>query len=248
MPHITLNNLILLFCLVMPVVNSFMSLQISDLVKTAEDKIEMAGEYTFSASSGTYSEISGGTISTASGDDGAENIELPFEFIYDSLTYTTARISVNGWLELGQSFSGDGFYNDLAGPEYRPLLAPFWDDLYDDSTSLIRYQTLGSIPNRILVIQWKDIRWAGSTGSRQNFQIRLYEGSQSIEFIYGEMTNSTNTSASIGINDPVGGAGHFLSVTPGSPVTVSQAAANNNITSINYLVEWYDVYIYSTMF
>ncbi len=42
-------------------------------------------------------------------------------------------------------------------------------------------------------------------------------------------------SASIGMNDFTGGPGHFQSVTPGSPPTVSSTTANDNITAIDYL-------------
>lgn len=197
--------------------------------------IESAGDYTFSSATGSYTPISGGTVSSASGDEGAENILLPFLFIYDSLIYTTARISVNGWLEFGQSFTGAGYVNELASPEARPLVAPFWDDLYDDATSQVRYETLGSSPARTFVVEWQDIRWVTSTGARQNFQLRLYEGTNTIEFIYGSMANSTNTSASIGLNDPVGGSGHFLSITPGNPPTSSTILANDAISSISSL-------------
>jgi hypothetical protein len=65
--------------------------------------------------------------------------------------------------------------------------------------------------------------------------VRLYEGSNQIEFIYGQMNNSTNTSASIGMTDPVGGIDHFLSITPGNPPTVSSSTANNNITTVTNL-------------
>jgi hypothetical protein len=100
----------------------FWDIQVSAAPLSPED----AGEYIFAASSSTYTEISGGTLSTATDDDGAEDIQLPFVFYYDSLAYSTARISVNGWLELGQFFTGAGYANDLADPESRPLLAPFW--------------------------------------------------------------------------------------------------------------------------
>ncbi len=191
--------------------------------------------YVFETSSSTYTEITGGVISSANGDDGAETISLPFPFTFDSLIYNNARINVNGWIALGKNYQSDGYFNDLANPEARPLLAPFWDDLYDDSTSEIRFETLGSSPERVFVVQWKGVRWAGSTGNRQNFQVRLYEADNRIEYVFGAMANSSNTSASIGIVDPQGGSGHFLSVTPGAPPQTSTTTADNNITSINNL-------------
>ncbi|NUN09583.1 MAG: hypothetical protein HUU54_10450 [Ignavibacteriaceae bacterium] len=56
-----------------------------------------AADYSFSSSNSTYAEISDGTQSTATGDDGGENISLPFTFVYNGIAYNNARISTNGW-------------------------------------------------------------------------------------------------------------------------------------------------------
>jgi len=197
--------------------------------------VESVGDYTFNASSGSYAEITGGTLSFAAGDDGFENIDMPFPFIYDSLTYRKARISVNGWMEFGQNYTNPGYANDLANPDARPLLAPFWDDLYADSSSEIRYQTLGTSPNRVFVVQWKNVHWSGAAGTLQNFQVRIDENSKVVRFVYGSMNNSTGVSTSIGINDAMTGSGHFLSVTPGNPPTTSSTTTNNDIANVNNL-------------
>jgi hypothetical protein len=204
-------------------------------IQNTIDETSGAEEYTFSPVSGAYSEITGGTLSSATGDDGFEDLSLPFVFTYDSLTFNSVRISVNGWMQLGQTYSGSGSANDLANVEIRPVLAPFWDDLYDDATSEIRYQLLGTSPEQIFVAQWKAVRWPGSGGSRQNFQLRLYENGNKIEFVYGTMSASTNTSASIGLSGASTSFGKFLSVTPGSPASASSTAVNNSITSVNFL-------------
>ncbi len=192
-----------------------------------------AGDYTFSVSPGTYEAITGAT-STATGYDGAQNIALPFTFTYDGIDYTTARISVNGWLEMGQAYTGLGYQNDLASTDAKPLLAPLWDDLEDNTTSQISYTTLGVTPNRVFVVQWENILWPEGTSKSQNFQVRLYETTNVIEFVYGTMTApGNNPSASIGINDATGGSGHFLSVTPaaGTADTASSTMADNTIAS-----------------
>ncbi len=204
-------------------------------LEAAPDEMSGAEEYTFSSVSGVYSEITGGTVSSATGDDGFQDISLPFVFTFDSLTFDTARLSVNGWLQLGQTYGGSGSANDLANADVRPILAPFWDDLYDDSTSEIRYQLLGTSPDRVFVVQWKGVRWSGSAGSRQNFQLRLYESQYKIEFIYGAMSSSTNTSASIGLSGASTSYGKFLSVTPGNPATASSTVVNNSISTVSYL-------------
>lgn len=202
-----------------------------------------AGEYVFTVSLGTYDDISddpGYTASTAAGDNGSENIALPFTFKYDTVDYTTGLICTNGWLEMGQSYPTCFWNNNLAGTTVKPILAPLWDDLSDDASSEIGYITLGSAPDRIFVVQWKGVMWPVSYDwARQNFQVRLHETTNVIEFVYGAMTNPpySSSSASIGINDATGGSGHFLSVTPadGTADTVSSTTANNDIKSAAYL-------------
>jgi|GEM_PF-6842180 len=182
----------------------------------APDIINTVSSYAFASSTGSYTALSSYTVSAAVGDDGAENIALPFTFNYDGVNYTTGRISVNGWLELGQTYTSSGYDNDLADTTAKPLLAPLWDDLYDDGASAeIRYATLGTTPNRTFVVQWTGILWRLISGTRQNFQVRLSETTNVIRFVYGAMNTPANTpTASIGVNDATGGSGHFISVTP----------------------------------
>ncbi|GBD86947.1 hypothetical protein BMS3Abin03_00872 [bacterium BMS3Abin03] len=177
-----------------------------------------------------YTELDSATVSSATGEDGAENITLPFMFRYMGVYYSTARISVNGWLELGQTYTGLGSINDLASTTDKPFISPLWDDLYDDAVSEIKYKTLGVAPARIFVVEWKDIN-AGF--DRKSFQVRLYEIDGTIEFRYGPQSgDGYGLSASIGMNDHIGGINHFISITPplGYPDTT---VANNNIDSFD---------------
>lgn len=179
-----------------------------------------------------YEEITGGTISTVTGNDGGENIRLPFVFFYGGLPYITARISVNGWLAIGNSYSGTGWSNDLASTSQKPLIAPLWDDLNLDAQTVIRYESFGVAPNRRFVVQWKNVLWRSV---RQNFQIILYESSNIISFVYGNMLQPSGASASIGINDTIGGPNRFISVTPASSPNYSTTQANNSINSTAFL-------------
>ncbi|MBK9097945.1 MAG: hypothetical protein IPM14_07470 [bacterium] len=151
-----------------------------------------------------YSEIMGGTISSATGFDGAENIDLPFPFEYMGVTYSTARISVNGWIEMGQTYTGPGAFNELESTVKKPLICPLWSDLYADAQSEIRYETIGEYPARIFVIQWKDLTWYGSSTSRKSFQVRIWELDGTIDFVYGPGT-SASSFFSVGMNNHIGG-------------------------------------------
>jgi hypothetical protein len=196
-----------------------------------------AADYVFSSSTGTYSEITG-TVSSATGDDSTQTLPIGFSFNYCGTAYTTAIVCTNGWLELGTTYLEASHANVLASTIVKPIIAGLWDFLCDDDSSDIQYTTLGSSPNRIYVVQWKQIRWQYCDGERENFQVRLYETSNKIEIIFGTMNNPLNIpppSASIGMNDFTGGPGHFLSVTPGEPPTVSSTTAKDNIEVSTYL-------------
>jgi hypothetical protein len=183
----------------------------------------------------TYTELTDATVSSATGDDGAENINLPFTINYMGVNYSTARISVNGWLELGQSYTGLGNNNNLASTISKPLLCPLWDDLFDDLDSEVRYKTSGISPDRVFTVEWKNISF---WGYRKSFQVKLYEIDGTIEFSYGQQTgDGFGISASIGVNDHIGGVNHFISITPSFPFTVDTEVANNSIDSFEGIQE-----------
>jgi hypothetical protein len=188
---------------------------------------------------GNYFEITNGTISIATGNDGAENINLPFPFEYMGITYSTARISVNGWLEMGQTYTGPGAFNELESTVKKPLICPLWSDLYADSQSEIRYETIGVYPARIFVIQWKDLTWYEGSPSRKSFQVKIWELDGTIDFVYGP-GNSDGSFFSVGMNNHIGGIGNFISVTPMPSIynfTVSTTTANNYNYDLSLLPE-----------
>lgn len=194
---------------------------------------DAASNYTFTYSTGTYSTIAG-TVSTATGDDGTQLLTLPFTLVYDGVNYTQITISTNG--AIGMGTLNPSYSNDLASTTARPVIAPLWDDLYDDATSNLQYTTQGTTPNRVYVVQWTGILWYLSGGTRQNFQVRFYETTNVIQFIYGAMLAPAGSpSASIGISDAVGGSTHFISVTPAATPTYSTTVANNSINAVTYL-------------
>jgi len=188
---------------------------------------------------GNYSEITDGTISTATGNDGAENINLPFPFEYMGIAYSTARISVNGWIEMGQTYTGPGAFNELESTVKKPLICPLWSDLYADAQSEIRYETVGEYPARIFVIQWKDLTWYEGSPSRKSFQVKIWELDGTIDFVYGPGT-SAGSLFSVGMNNHIGGIGNFISVTPMPfpyDFTVSTTTANNYNYDLSLLPE-----------
>jgi hypothetical protein len=164
-----------------------------------------------------------GSLAGPAGDDSHSDVSLGFTFTYLGVDYTQVRINTNGWLSF--NLSGDDSTScdnvmlfDICLPS--TVVAPWWDNLLADTTSAVSYKTEGTAPDRVFTAEWKHVL-AYSTGSsaRLNFQVKLYEGTNAIEFCYGDLETGTHNfqeGASIGIKDATGGMGNFLEATHNS--------------------------------
>jgi hypothetical protein len=190
------------------------------------------GLYSFSQSAGTYTALSGATTSTATGDDGTQNVSIGFNFNFGGVTYTNAVLSTNGDIKLAPDATTafpTSWTNNLSNTYGAPIVGAIWEDNNATGGS-VNYATTGAVGSRVFAVEWNNIH-LGGTGSTTtptaSFQLRLFEGTNVIQIIYGTLNTFTTVTASIGLNDLTS----FLSVTPGSPATASNATANNNITS-----------------
>lgn len=196
-----------------------------------------ARNYQFERSTAAYTEITGGTNSTATGDDGTEVVPLPFPFTYAGAPVTEITIGTNGFVRMsGGAIFGSNWVNALTSTASLPVLAPFWDD-NNRGTGGIFYATSGTAPNREMAIEYRGILTSGSgsstSTSRARFKVILKEGSNEIVFHYGSSSVTTSgLSGSIGLNSAPGGAGQFLSVTPGANPTVSTTVENGTIVNL----------------
>ncbi len=185
--------------------------------------------YTFQATTGTYSTITGTPISSIHVDD-ALSAEIPigFTFPYGDASYSVVKVSSNGWVGLGAAHTLNLLTNGLASTVNRPIIAPLWDDL-NMNAGTVQHLTAGTTPNRVFTVQFTNAKWNYLATNQFNFQARLHENGK-IELIYGPSTGTpASASASIGINMVPGGANWYYSVTPGPPATVSMTTENISI-------------------
>ncbi len=166
-------------------------------------KAQTASSYTFSQSSSTFNAISGGTtIFSGSWDDNTSNgLSIGFTFNYRGTNYTTFNINANGWINFGSSTSSS--YTPISARTN--AIAVLGRDLYRRATSGsgVVSQVTGTSPNRVLTIEWFNVCYYSSSSSGPlNFQIKLYETSNIIEFVYGSFSPSLSTSyfPQVGIN------------------------------------------------
>ncbi len=141
---------------------------------------------------------------TGTSDDGySAPVAIGFPFSYAGATYDSFQVSTNGFLRLGSGLTSATGTNALAGT-LRRIIAPLWDDLdLPDSSVSLTYLLSGSAPNRVLTVQWLGVKWPFSAAAANaEFQVKLYETTNKVEFNYGVMGTPANTvTASIGLSD-----------------------------------------------
>ena len=202
----------------------------------------------------TYEQIFGGN-SFLFGDDDYAVINLPFVFTYDLFEYDRIQICTNGWCEFGTGTPGSergvstpnqigaigANENGTLASTSRPnkALGPWWEDLNTEGGGNVSYKTIGTSPNRTFIVQWKNLRayFDAATTTRINFQVRLYETTNIIEFHYGPITMGTfvggDIGAAIGFKDHIGGDYHFYDIAVGGIAPMSQ-----HRTDLSPLIDW----------
>jgi hypothetical protein len=196
--------------------------------------IPTAKNYTLSASSGTYTDLSGATaVDQIETDDIlSSSIPIGFTFKFGGVNYNQLKISSNGFLTFNPYANSSGTsFNYLSGTVFSPVIAPLWDDLSGNSGQA-SYQTTGTAGSRIFVVEFKNWNWNWTAlGATISFQIRLYEGTNKVEYIYRpEVTLASSPSASIGLSFT--DIGDFLSLNnTGSSPTASSVAETSTLST-----------------
>ncbi|MFZ4619608.1 MAG: fibronectin type III domain-containing protein [Bacteroidota bacterium] len=165
------------------------------------------------------------TGSGAEDDDRSFPVSIGFDFWYLGTRYTSFSVSTNGFIDFSTATNSGGpstnqygsSDNDLSQPatattRTMPLtIAPFYYDQTTDTASGgldalgngIRYLTTGSVGSRVLTVEWIRCQpwFTGGGGSPSfNYQVKLYEGTGKIEFVYGYMDISSFSFAAQSIN------------------------------------------------
>lgn len=163
------------------------------------------------------------------------SIGIGFNFIYAGTSYSNINITTEGTAILGTP-SLSSTNQDLYTPATpQILLAPWWDDQELNYTSFpngkIQYLTTGSSPNRVFTIEWNKVNISGSTGTFFTYQVKLYETTNVIEFIYDTANlGAIDSSASIGIKGNPYGSVFFIDGLTGSSIN----PGNFNLTVADF--------------
>ncbi|MFN0203237.1 MAG: hypothetical protein ACKVTZ_17045, partial [Bacteroidia bacterium] len=174
---------------------------------------------TRSTFTGTYTPITGTIATAAQGDDFTQaGVPIGFSFSYLGTAYTTVNVCSNGWANFAASTTSAG--NGGLGTTTAPngTMALWWDDM---NSSSVQYLTTGTPGSQVFTIQWTSLSFFSGSTRTINYQLKLYEGTNVIEFWYGTVSGtnllaSASESASIGIENTTGGPGNFIDATSGS--------------------------------
>lgn len=197
----------------------------------------------------------GTAVSTWSNGTSSDNLStaLPigFNFVFDGGIHSQFRVSTEGFITFNLATPALGGYSAACGTADAytydnsiftstgrsgtiQSIAPFYNSLDPDGYSLntsMHYQTTGSSPNRILTVQWRGMSEPVNSScspcdySNRNFQVKLYETTNNIEFLYSTMYTGWD------INDNSYTSGINSSTISGAPTItqlITQQTANTS--------------------
>lgn len=193
----------------------------------------------------TYTDPAQPTVSAATG----PGIPIGFNFNFGGYSFDRIAVNANGWISLGNStftpsVSMAGTSAPLSStatttpPQLRARIVAYALDLQANGPGTpggpgisgnIRVVTVGTAPNRTLVVQWTGYRRFNTTnGENLNFQIRLNETSNTVQLVYGLMNVGASHTPQVGL----GGisAAEFNNRTSTTSWTTTTAGTANNAT------------------
>lgn len=153
---------------------------------------------------------------------GATSPANDFTFTFAGVAYNSVRVYSNGMLNFGTDNSGlwrdytnsalpapavGSYSGSCPGGTASNVIIPYWTDIVagtanNTSGASIKYELLGTKPNRRFVISWVNVKLYNTT-TRYNFQVILYEtpttgGNSNFKFQYTS-GSSTGSAATVGV-------------------------------------------------
>jgi hypothetical protein len=172
-------------------------------------------------------------------DDRSSLVPIGFPFQFYGNIYGSVYVTTNGQITF--SSAGATNWTNTALPNSgtpNNLIALFWDDLIvmpnQTAADKISYQTLGTAPNRRLVVQYYSVSRRLSTSSYLYGQIVLYEGTNIIELLY-QFGNWTGVNCTIGIENSSGTVGIDVAGSPNIATWPANNIRYTPTTTTNYI-------------
>ena len=117
---------------------------------------------------------------------------IPFTFYYMGTAYTQFSVNSNGQMRLGATAIGGAAQTVALSTA---LLVPLSGVNTIEAAGAATYLVTGTSPNRILIVDWSNLRIPSSTtattANLSQMQVRIHEGTGVIDYVYGAMYNYT---------------------------------------------------------
>ncbi|MBT2229424.1 S8 family serine peptidase [Nonomuraea sp. NEAU-A123] len=140
------------------------------------------------------------------GDDEAQQVNLPFPVPFYGVGQSRAWISTNGFATFATDkivTGSNGRLPSTATPNN--AVYPYWDDLVVDADSGIYTGVTGTAPHRQFVVEWRNVKFYSATDQRVSFAALLGEdGTMSYRYKDIESERDKGTSATVGVENAAG--------------------------------------------
>ena len=173
-----------------------------------------------------------GTVIPSSDDVTHGPFNIGFSFTYFGNTYTQFYVGSNGWIGFSpnQTSGYVAAYIPNASSPMNTILGD-WEDLYPGASNIF-YTTLGTAPNRSLVVSFNQVPHYGCRSNLHTFQFIIYETTGVIDINYASKPLCGGYNATAGLVNvdnsnvvPAGGknasawsvTNHSIRFTPSAP-------------------------------
>ena len=160
----------------------------------------------FATTQSTYSELPSGTNLIPGGSAiGAASAVTPigFDFVFQGKTYSSFSVNAAGLLKLGSVAVTTESANNASSITNTPKLYAWWDATATMAAANgggVTFALSGSAPNRVLTVQWR-VAYTTSATTGFSYQVKLYETTNVIEYLYGTALPAGTLSASVGLGN-----------------------------------------------
>ena len=160
-------------------------------------------QYVFASSVGTFTSIVGapGTvqINTGADDTGYGPYPLGFTFNFNGINFTSAGVNANGYVAMGALASSS--YTALSSGSLNNVIAAFNGDLYGLSANgaKMSYQLSGTPGSQVFTFEWTNWGFYSSGLNEASYQVKLYEGSNTVQIVYQNGTGTNAKNVQVGL-------------------------------------------------
>jgi hypothetical protein len=185
----------------------------------------------------TAAAFNSGTVISSSDDATHGPFNIGFTFNFFGNNYTQFYVGSNGWIgfSASQTTGYTAAYIPNTGSPRNVIMAD-WEDLFPGSTN-IYYTTIGSAPNRKLVVSFNAVPHYSCRSNLHTFQFVLYETTNVIDINYQSKPLCVGNNATAGLVNidntnvvPVGGRNASAWSTTNNTVRFTPSAAETVFT------------------